>query len=258
MSERAAQPTAHHTPESSVKHPSQAAGPIEAIWLAAAFKRWHVPVLAGTDSALPYITLEGDDPVALFFTTRRRARRAIDGWIGEVADLPVQSRQISREAACNVLSRLHGRGMQWIRIDHGPRSIRLPLESLVGAMQRVWEQDLRCGREAGVWTWLALQERVLMLRDPAADGLPLVEIVDEAPSIRLFVDMPRAMARAARLSLCLDGDRQQRVISMDGSSSVECLRRLAHLGVEQIVLEQPGGQRSVPLAALLQEARRAA
>jgi len=258
MSERPASLTVQQANSSSLKHPAHAAGPIEAIWVAAALQRWHVPVLAGADSALPYISLEGDEPVALFFTTRRRARRAIDGWIGDVADVPVESRQVSREAAYAVLSRLHGRGMQWIRIDHGPHSLRLPLEPLVGAMQRLWEQDLQCGPEAGVWNWLARQERVLMLRDPAADDLPLVEIVDEAPSIRLFVDMPRAMARAARLSLRLDDDRRQRVISMDGTSSVDCLRRLAHLGVEQIVLEQPGGQRRLSLAALLQEARRAA
>jgi hypothetical protein len=72
------------------RHPAASIGPIEAIWRAAALLRWHVPVLDGHDSALPYIALEEDEPVALFFTTRRRSRAAINGWIGAVSDMDVR------------------------------------------------------------------------------------------------------------------------------------------------------------------------
>ena len=240
------------------RHPAKADGPIAAIWSAARIRRWHVPVLSGADSSLPYIALEGDEPVALFFTTRRRVRAAIEGWISCVADIPVRGVQIDFEKALQALSRLHARGLQWIRIDHGPHSIRLPLEPLVGAMQKELERQAQECIEACAWRWLASQERVLVLRDPATDDLPLVEIVDDLPSIRIFVDVRRAMAQAARLSLHPDDTRARRVISMGGTESVDCLRRLAHLGVERLVIEQPGGQRQLPLAALLQEARRAA
>jgi hypothetical protein len=248
----------HTQPCKFPRHPANADGPIAAIWSAARMQRWHVPVLSGANSSLPYIALEGEEPVALFFTTRRRVRAAIDGWIGGVSDIPVRGVQIDFEKAMQVLARLHARGLQWIRIDHGPRSIRLPLESLVGAMQHEWERQTDQCAEACVWDWLGRQERVLVLRDPATDDLPLVEIIDELPTIRLFVDMRRAMAQAVRLSLHADDSRERRVISMGGAESVDCLRRLAHLGVECLVIEQPGGQRQVPLAALLQQARRAA
>ena len=185
-------------------------------------QRWYVPVLSGADSSLPYIALEADEPVALFFTTRRRVEAAIDGWISSVSDIPVRGVQIDFEKAMQLLSRLHARGLQWIRIDHGPRSIRLPLEPLVGAMQMELERHTKDGVEACAWKWLASQERVLVLRDPATEDLPLVEIVDDLPSIRLFVDMRRALAQAARLSLHADDTRVSRVISMDGTESVDC------------------------------------
>lgn len=248
----------HTQPCQFPRHPANADGPIAAIWSAAQIQRWHVPVLSGADSSLPYIALEADEPVALFFTTRRRVGAAIDGWISGVSDIPVRGVQIEFEKALQLLSRLHARGLQWIRIDHGPHSIRLPLEPLVGAMQIELERLTQDGAEACAWKWLANQERVLVLRDPATDDLPLVEIIDDLPSIRIFVDMRRAKAQAARLSLHADDTRARRVISMDGTESVDCLRRLAHLGVEHLVIEQPGGQRQLPLAALLQEARRAA
>lgn len=243
---------------STHRHPATCDGPIDAIWRAAAFLRWHVPVLDGHDSALPYIALEGDEPVALFFTTRRRSRAAISGWIADVSDMAVRSVAIDRDTALRVLTRLHARGLQWIRIDHGPRSIRLPLEPLVGAMQRLWEQEASLEGDASAWAWLERQERVLLLRDPAAIDLPLVEILDDMPTIRLFVGKQRAIAQATQLSLHDEGNSRDLVMSMAGDSSIDCLRRLATLGVERVVIEQPGGRRTLSLNALLHQARRAA
>jgi hypothetical protein len=240
------------------RHPSACDGPIDAIWRAAEFLRWHVPVLDGQDAALPYIALEGDEPVALFFTTRRRSHAAISGWIGEVSDMAVRSMAIDRDRALRVLTRLHARGLQWIRIDHGPRSIRLPLEPLVGAMQKAWERDSSLDGDASAWAWLDRQDRVLMLRDPAAIDLPLIEIVDETPTVRLFVGKQRAMAEATHIALCDEYRSQDLVMSMAGDLSIDCLRRLATLGVERVVIEQPGGRRTLSLSGLLHQARRAA
>ena len=47
-------------------------------------------------------------------------------------------------------------------------------------------------------------------------------------------------------------------MSLDGESSVTCLRQLAQLGVEQVLLEQAGGVRRVPLHRFLEQERRAA
>ncbi len=243
---------------STHRHPAACDGPIAAICRAAEFLRWHVPVLDGHDSALPYIALEGDDPVALFFTTRRRSRAAIAGWIGEVSDIAVRSVAIDRDTALRVLTRLHARGLQWIRIDHGPSSIRLPLEPLVGAMQKAWEQEASLDSDASAWAWLERQERVLLLRDPAAIDLPLIEILDETPTIRLFVGKQRAMAQVAHSTLHDESHNREIVMSMAGNSSIDCLRRLATLGVDRVVIEQPGGRRALPLNALLNQARRAA
>ena len=240
------------------RHPAACDGPIDAIWRAAAFLRWHVPVLDGHNSALPYIALEGDEPVALFFSTRRRSRAAIEGWIGEVSDMAVRSVAIDRDTALRVLGRLHARGLQWIRIDHGPSSIRLPLEPLVGAMQRLWEQDSALDCDASAWAWLERQERVLLLRDPAAIDLPLIEILGGTPTIRLFVGKQRAMAQTLRVAMHEHSHSQDVVMTMAGDSSVECLRRLAILGVERVVIELPGGRRTLSLDGLLQQARRAA
>lgn len=240
------------------RHPAASLGPIEAIWRAAALLRWHVPVLDGHDSALPYITLEGDEPVALFFTTRRRARAAINGWIGAVSEMDVRSVAVTRESALRVLGRLHARGLQWIRIDHGPNSLRLPLEPLVGAMQLLWEQDAELSGDESAWAWLERQDRVLMLRDPAAADLPLIEILDETPTVRLFVGKQRALAQASHLALHDEQHTRDLVMVLDGDSSVECLRRLASLGVERLVIEQAGGRRSLSLHSLLHQASRAA
>ncbi len=239
------------------RHPASSNGPIEAIRSAAALGRWHVPALAGSESSLPYIALEGDEPVALLFTTRRKSNRAINGWIGEVADVSIQSVPLDRSAALKMLERLHSRGLQWVRIDHGPQSIRLPIEPLIGAMQQAWEQRASLDPAQSAWAWLARQDEVLMLRDPSATSLPFVEILNEAPSIRLFVSRRRAMARAVRLSL--HGDTQpDQTMSLTGASTIECLRRLAHLGVDQVIIEQPGGIKRLSLSALLDHARRAA
>jgi hypothetical protein len=240
------------------RHPAASTGPVEAIWRAAAILRWHVPVLDGDDSALPYIALEGDEPVALVFTTRRRSRAAIGGWIGEVSDMDVRSVAVSRKKALSVLGRLHARGLQWIRIDHGPSSIRLPLEPLVGAMQRLWEQDAALTRDESAWAWLERQDRVLVLRDPAAIDLPLIEILDETPTVRLFVGKQRILAQASHLALRNEQHTQNLVMELDGDSSIDCLRRLASLGVERVVIEQAGGRQTLSLHSLLRQARRAA
>mgnify|MGYP006426275463 FL=1 len=240
------------------RHPAASLGSVDAIWRAAALLRWHVPVLDGHDSALPYIALEEDEPVALFFTTRRRSRAAIKGWIGEVSDMDVRSVAVTREKALRVLGRLHARGLQWIRIDHGPSSIRLPLEPLVGAMQRLWEQDSTMSVDESAWAWLERQDRVLMLRDPAAIDLPLIEILDETPTVRLFVGKQRAIAQASHLALHDEQHTRNLVMALDGDSQVECLRRLASLGVERVVIEQAGGRQTLPLNSLLNQARRAA
>jgi hypothetical protein len=203
------------------------------------------------------MALEGDEPVALLFTTRRRASRAIEGWISSVADVPVHAISLDRDATLRMLDRLHARGLQWIRIDHGPQSIRLPLEPLIGAMQQAWEREQALDPAASAWAWLERQDAVLMLNDPSAHDLPLVEILDESPAVRLFVSRRRAMARAVRLSLhgC---DRHEQVQTLDGTEAINCLRRLAHLGVEQLIIEAPGGARRLSLASLLNTARRAA
>jgi hypothetical protein len=156
-----------------------------------------------------------------------------------------------------VLSRLHGRGMQWVRIDHGPRSIRLPLEPLIGAMQRVRERDAQMGPATALLDWISRQDHILVLRDMAAQDFPLVEIIDEQPSIRLFSDRRRAMARATEVDM-LPSDDHQRLMSLDSDASVLCLRRLAQLGVEQVLVEQAGGTRRIPLNGLLDSDRRAA
>lgn len=243
---------------SQVRHPSAGDGPMEAIQLTANILRWHVPVLTGEEVSLPYMALEGSEPVALFFTTRRRAHRAIEGWIADVSDVEVGSVAIDRESALQVLGRLHARGLQWIRIDHGPRSIRLPLEPVIGAIQQAWEQESSMDVEASAWAWLARQERVLLLRDPVAEDLPLVEILNERPAIRLFVNRRRAEASALRLSIDGSDTCNSCVLPMRGDRAIDCLKRLAHLGVEQVILEQPGGVRSLMLDALLSQARKAA
>lgn len=247
------------TPRSATypKHPAHADGPIQAIWVAAALQRWHVPTLVGQETALPYITLEGDEPVVLAFATRGRAAKAVNGWIQESADADIRVASIDPFTAEQVLSRLHGRGMQWVRIDHGPRSIRLPLEPLIGAMQRVREQDAQMGPATALLDWISRQDHILVLRDMAAQDFPLVEIIDEQPSIRLFSDRRRAMARATEVDM-LPSDGRQRLMSLDSDASVLCLRRLAQLGVEQVLVEQAGGTRRIPLNGLLDLDRRAA
>ncbi len=239
------------------RHPSEGAGPIESLWLAAARLRWHIPVLSGDGASLPYMSLEGEEPVALVFSTRRRATQAIDGWISDVVGVPVGSVTIDRESALRVLGRLCARGVQWIRIDHGPQSIRLPLEPLIGAMQRLWEQESALDEEASIWAWLERQDRILMLRDPAASNLPLVEIIDEQPSIRVFVTRNRARAWASTLSLEPEDPMAGCTMRLSGGEAVDTLQRLAHLGVDRLVIEQPGGPRALSLSALL-SCRRAA
>ena len=98
----------------------------------------------------------------------------------------------------------------------------------------------------------------MLLRDPAAIDLPLIEILDETPTIRLFVGKQRAMAQVAHSTLHDESHNREIVMSMAGNSSIDCLRRLATLGVDRVVIEQPGGRRALPLNALLNQARRAA
>ncbi len=241
----------------TVRHPSHAIGPVQAIRVAASLKRWHIPALVGDDSALPYITLEGDEPVLLAFTTRARAHQAVGGWIESSADVPVSVASVDPVTAEEVFQRLHQRGMQWIRIDHGPRSIRLPLEPLIGAMQQVRERGAEMGPAAALLDWIGRHDQILVLRDDAVDDFPLVEIIDEMPSIRLFCDPRRALARATQIDHA-HRPSQAAMMRMDGASSVTCLRRLAELGVEQVVLEQAGGVRRVPLHRFLEQERRAA
>lgn len=241
----------------STTHPADAQGPVEAIWMAAARPRWHVPVLAGQDTAMPYLVLEQDEPVALMFSTRRRAVRAIDGWITDVVDHDVHAATIDAETTLDVLMRLHARGLQWIRIDHGPSSVKLPLEPLVGGMQRVQDTVVDASPEESTWRWMAAQDHVLMLRDAAARDLPLIEILDEQPTVRVFMHRGRALARAAQLAIPVR-DRNTALLSMNGEEAVERLRRLAQLGVDQVIVEQPGGMRVLALTSLLKEARRAA
>ena len=97
-----------------------------------------------------------------------------------------------------------------------------------------------------------------MLRDPAAIDLPLIEILDETPTVRLFVGKQRAIAQASHLALHDEQHPRNLVMTLDGDSSVECLRRLASLGVERVVIEQAGGRQTLSLKSLLHQARRAA
>jgi len=207
-----------------------AQGPRAAVERCGARARWHLPVLGRDGDRMPYLVLEDDVPVLLLFTTRRKANRAVDGWIAASLDMGIRSASFSRSDTATLLSRLAARGLNWVCINHGPDSVRLPLEAVAGAL-----------RLADKVTNQHPVRRLFLLRDPISPAAPLVEIVNDQPCLRLFTDMHRASARASALGPRFVSDPASSVIGVDPDDLRTLLLRLRGQGVESVVFDGPGG-----------------
>lgn len=219
-----------------------ARGPREAVERCGEHARWHVPVLGRDGDCLPYLVLEDDVPVLLLFTTRRKANQAVDGWIRASIDMDVRAASCTRRAMGALLARLGARGLNWVRINHGPNSIKLPLEAVAGAL-----------RLAARVTTLQPADRLFLLRDPVSPSAPLIEILNDQPCLRLFTDMHRASARALALGPRLVADAEQSVLGVDPDELHALLVRLRSQGVESVVLDGPGGGQWIGIDVALRD-----
>ncbi|MCH2138143.1 MAG: hypothetical protein MK074_03730 [Phycisphaerales bacterium] len=218
-----------------------ARGPREAVAFAALHERWHIPVLGRDSECMPYLSLEDDSPTLLLFTTRRKASQVVDGWIAPAVDTDVRVATCDRAAMATLLNKLLDRGISWARINHGPSTIRLPLESVAGAMRVVSQGQP-----------LAPAQHLFILRDPITPASPFVEIVHEQPCLRLFMDYDRAVARAMTLGALIESPASA-VVPVERDDLTVMLRRLRAQGVESIVLDGPGGSQWVGIDTALRD-----
>lgn len=218
-----------------------ARGPREAVEFAGAVERWHVPMLGSGQDGIPFLALEDDCPTLLLFTSRRKANRAVRGWIAPSIDTAVHAAQCTRAEMATMLSRFAQRGIAWIRINHGPTSVRLPLEAVAGAV-----------RQATQVTSLQAMGRLFVLRDPVTPSAPFVEIVHDQPCLRLFTDVHRAEARAKAMGPCLVDDPHAAVVALGDDDVRLLLQRLRSQGVESIVIDGPGGGQHITIETALQ------
>jgi hypothetical protein len=179
---------------------------------------------------MPYLVIEDDLPTLLLFTTRRKANRAVAGWIAPSIDMGVRAASCSREAMSALLSRLAARGIGWVRVNHGPCSIRLPLEAVAGAIRQAAEAHALDGAM-----------HLYLLRDPITPSAPLVEILRDQPCLRLYTDADRAQARALAMGTRLISEPGQAVVALDSDDVHRLLCKLRSQGVEAVVLDGPGG-----------------
>ncbi len=221
---------------------SNATGPRMAVERCAAHARWHLPVLGCDGDPMPYLVLEDDVPVLLIFTTRRKANQAVHGWIAGALDTDVCSASCSPSHMAALLTRLAGRGLNWVRINHGPDSVRLPLEAVAGAL-----------RQAGEVTNVQPIGQLFVLRDPVSPSAPLVEIVNDQPCLRLFTDMHRATARASTMGPRLVSDPDACVVALEPEDLRAILLRLRGQGVESVVFDGPGGGQWIAIDVALRD-----
>ncbi|MCH2135060.1 MAG: hypothetical protein MK101_00595 [Phycisphaerales bacterium] len=219
-----------------------ARGPREAVEFCGARSRWHLPVLGLDGDCMPYLVLEDDVPVLLLFTTRRKANQALQGWIQPSLDMDVRSASCSRRSMAALLARLGERGLNWVRVNHGPRSVKLPLEAMAGAL-----------RMATHVTTLQPVDQLFLLRDPVSPETPLIEIVNDQPSLRLFTDMYRAQARATAMGPRLVADPGSAVVGVGPEELHSMLVQLRGMGVESVVLDGPGGGQWIGIDVALRD-----
>ena len=210
--------------------PETALGPRAAVDRCGTVPRWHVPLLGSDGACMPYLVIEDDSATLLLFTTRRKANQAVAGWIAPSIDVGVRAASCTPQAMSKLLSRLAARGIAWVRINHGPCSVRLPLEAVAGAI-----------RQAAAVSALQPATQLFLLRDPVTPSAPLVEILHDQPCLRLYTDADRAQARALAMGSRLVSEPQQAVVALDSDGVHELLRELRLQGVEAIVLDGPGG-----------------
>jgi hypothetical protein len=194
------------------------------------------------DDCMPYLALEDDCPTLLLFTSRRKASRAVKGWIAPSIDTIVRSAKFSRKDMAALLLRFTQRGIAWVRINHGPTSARLPLESVAGALR----QALQATSPLSI-------SQLFVLRDPVTPTEPLVEIVHDHPILRIFTDFHRAEARAQAMGPRLVNDPHEAVVAIDTDDVRGLLQRLRSQGVESIMLDGPGGGQRIGIDAALQQ-----
>jgi hypothetical protein len=218
-----------------------ARGPREAVEFAGTVERWHVPILGSGQDGLPFLVLEDDCPTVLLFTSRRKANRAVQGWIAPSIDTAVHAAQYTRSEIVAMLSEFAQRGIGWIRINHGPTSVRLPLEAVAGAV-----------RQATRATSLQAIGRLFVLRDPVTPSAPYVEIVHDQPCLRLFTNVHRAEARAKAMGPRLVDDPHAAVVALGEDDVLLLLQRLRSQGVESIMIDGPGGGQHIAIDAALQ------
>ncbi len=235
-------PYPHHSSQTSRPRLHDAKGPREAVELCGGHARWHLPVLGSDGDCMPYLVLEDDVPVLLLFTTRRKANQAVAGWIQPSIDTDVRSASCTRRAMGALLARLGARGLNWVRVNHGPDSVKLPLEAVAGAL-----------RLAVRVTTLQPADRLFLLRDPVSPASPLIEIVHDQPCLRLFTDQHRASARAMALGPRLVDDPDAAVTGVDPDELHAMLVQLRGLGVESVVLDGPGGGQWIGIDAALRD-----
>ena len=96
-------------------------------------KQWHIILLGDAEERLPYIEYEEGEPVLLVFTDAERATSAARVWIEDRTETRVKVESLSVESLLSVLRDFHLGGIEFLRFDHGPCSVRVPIADAIAA-----------------------------------------------------------------------------------------------------------------------------
>jgi hypothetical protein len=178
-------------------------------------KQWHIILLGDAEERLPYIEYEDGAPVLLVFTDVERAGSAAQVWIEDRTETRVKVDSLSVEALLSILREFRLGGIEYLRFDHGPSSVRVSIIDAIAAAQ-VYEIMLDEGIdelvdaavrgtesvvEGDLWDAVCELPSWYLVSDVSESDDPLVWILHDEPCVLVFTDSNRARAYAVEHGL---------------------------------------------------------
>ena len=208
-------------------------------------KQWHIILLGDAEERLPYIEYEEGEPVLLVFTDAERATSAARVWIEDRTETRVKVESLSVESLLSVLRDFRLGGIEFLRFDHGPCSVRVPIADAIAAarvhdvMSYEGIDDLVDAAvhgaesviEEDLWDAVCELPSWYLVADVSESDDPLVWILHDEPCVLVFTDSNRARAYAVEHGLEGCTTDVGRLIEVDPERAMDHFRDLARRGV---------------------------